>query len=618
MELPNGIRHIMPMFGKWEVFYESADKWFHVEEQGYGKVSELSDDQAEDVKQYLELYDRNRMSFFLPHGEGLKALNDWKNEIVLVTAPTRVGKSTIGCNSSIQRVIKCDPEWHCFKYHGIKCPEYRGKRRLVVSSYEWTNVQELWEEYMKWIPRNLVGPYLPTWGKYEDETGKARPIDLKQGKISKIKLTDGTEILFRCDKQAQGPWEGQRWDDGHFDEQRQREKFIGFLRGTSNTTGLTQAIFTLTGHVVGDRPDTGAGGWIKKELFDGMYTFGRNVGRYKLDIPSTPDVIMPREEKARLKLQWVTEPEKNKDIDTLRKAQARYHGGWESGSGLVIENFYPEHHVIPARLVDFRKKVFRDTTLYRGIDHGLSRPCACVWGMVFQWGDLLIYREYFEPSHGIPYHAKHIVEMSGNERKKVDTYKDFDLGTSFDLLEEVHLKEVYAESVLDSRSFGSPSQERESTNMGQLYNDYGLEVTASKGFKNEKLVPLMQAKFDLTPHREHLMSQLYKRGGIDEDSYRVWKKSRHGEIKNAPQIYYTTDLVKTIEETTSWAKSPKNGRPESKNDHIIGGALKYLVACDPIYYGSMWRDKPEQANVGIPWDSDEEMPSVSTGKYTSY
>jgi len=90
--------------------------------------------------------------------------------------------------------------------------------------------------------------------------------------------------------------------------------------------------------VVDDRPDTGAGGWIKKELSDGRYTFGRKIGRYKLDIPTTPDVIMSREEKVRLHEQWVVEPEKNKDTDTQRKAQARYFGGWESGSGLVIES----------------------------------------------------------------------------------------------------------------------------------------------------------------------------------------------------------------------------------------------------------------------------------------
>jgi len=224
----HGIKHIMPMFGEWQTFYECQDKMIRIPDQGYGEPIELSPSDAQDVKQFLELYERNRMSFFLPHGPkkggGLDFINDWENEICMLTAPTRTGKSCHGNIFAATRTMRCDPNWHCFQHHGMEYHDYRGARRLVISSYEWTNVQELWEEYLKWLPREQVGKYLPDWGKFKDETGKPRPVDLKQGKISKIKLKDGTEILFRCDKQSQGPWEGQRWDEGHFDEQRQRDE----------------------------------------------------------------------------------------------------------------------------------------------------------------------------------------------------------------------------------------------------------------------------------------------------------------------------------------------------------------------------------------------------------
>ena len=605
------------MFGQWQVFYECQDKWFHIEEQGYGEVHELSKSEQEDVKQYLEMFDRNRLSFILPHGEGKEFINDYENQICLMTAPTRTGKTYIGAAFSCIRLIKCDPSWHTFQHHGVICPEYRGKRRMVFSSYEWVNVQEAWEEYIKLLPRDVVGKYLPDWGKYPDEKGRPKPIDLKQGKVSKAVLRDGEEILFRCDKQGTGPWEGQKWDAGHFDEQRQREKFIGYLRGTSNTTGLSQCCFTLTGHVVNERPDTGAGGWIKKELFDGKYTFGKTVGRYKLDIPSTPDVVMSREVKEELRLQWVVQPQQNHDTDTQRKAQARYHGGWESGSGLVIEDYQPQHHHIPAAVIDFNKLIFKDATKYRGTDHGLSRPCACVWGMVVPWGDVIIYREYFQPGKSIPYHAKEIVRMSGNERKKVDDYFDFDIEEAFDCYEEVQTSEVYAGSVLDSRSFSSPGQESTRT-IGELYNHYGMECTPAKGHKNEKLVPVMQTYFSLDPQRVHLMHQLHTRGYVDDDTYRIWLKSRDGEIKNAPMIYFVDDLVKTPDELTSWALNPSNGLPKSENDHIAGGALKYLLAEDPVYYGSMWRDEPEEHSKPSEWDAEQPPQAASGNKYTSY
>ena len=611
-----GFKHIIPLFNKWEVFYECGDKWFRVEEEGYGKIHDLSSSETDSVKQYLEVYDRNRLSFLLPHGGGKKFINDYTNQICLLTAPTRTGKTYIGASFSCLRLIKCDPSWHTFQHHGVICPDYKGKRRLVFSSYEWTNVQEAWEEYIKLLPREVVGKYLPDWGKYPNEVGKCKPIDLKQGKVSKAVLRDGEEILFRCDKQGTGPFEGQRWDSGHHDEQRQREKFIGYLRGTSNTAGLSQCCFTLTGHVVKERPDTGSGGWIKKELFDGRYTFGKSIGRYKLDIASTPDVILSREVKAELKDQWVTQPNKNKDVDTLRKAQARYHGGWESGGGLVIEDYQPQHHNIPHSVVDFRKRIFKDATLYRAIDHGLKRPCACVWAMVFSWGDVLVFREYFEPGKSIPYHAKKLIEMSNNERKKVDDYYDFDIGESFDAYSEVHCGEVYASSVLDSRSFASPAQESD-RQMGQLYNHYGLECVASKGHRNEKLVPIMEAYFALDPQRTHLMHQLFTRNYIDPDTYRVWLKARDGEIKNAPSVYFTDDLIKTPEELTSWAVGP-NGAPKSENDHIAGGALKYLLAEDPVYYGSMWRDTEEERGQPAQWDTDVSQPCKNENKYTSY
>jgi len=608
-----GVRNVLPYCGEWVVIVENArEGMYYIPDDDYSKARILTKGETANIKKAMVEYEKNRLSFFLPHGPkeagGLDFINDWTNEICMLIAPTRTGKSSAGTAFSLFRTIKCDPSWHTFQKHGVICPDYRGKRKLVISSYEWVNVQELWEEYLKWLPRSLANRYLPDWGKYPEEHGKSRMIELKHGKVTKALLGDGSEVLFRCDKQAQGPWEGQRWDDGHFDEQRQREKFIGFLRGTSNTHGLSQCCFTLTGHVVDDRPDTGASGWIKRELWDGTNTFGRNIGRYTLSIATTPNIIMSKEEKARLHNQWVTIPTANKNEADLRKADARFHGGWEHGSGLVIDNYYPEHHQIPD-IVNFENNIFRDATKYRGMDHGLGRPATCAWLMMFPWGDLLMYREYYEPGRSIPYHAKTIAEMSGSKRREGSEYEDENIGEAFKTFEEIYDKEEYYCSVMDGRSFASPAQESSRT-IGQLYNDWGLNCTPARGYQNEKILPNMRAWFDLDPDRHHLMWELNKRHAIDEEIYEKWLEGRNGEAKNAPRIYFVCDLRHTENEIYSWAKDPRTGLPKSANDHIMGGALKYVIAEDPKYWGSNWRDDVE--------DYMDELDDERKGKYCNY
>jgi len=590
-----GVRHLFSRFNKWHVVIETPDGWYYVEDEGKGKENKLSDSELKDIKHMLEEYDRNRLSFFLPHGPkedgGLDFINDYEHDICMLTAPTRTGKSCHGVGFTLFRSLKCDENWHCFQNHGIKFPEYMGKRKVVVSSYEWTNVQELWEEYMRWIPRKVVGKFLPDWGKYPDETGRQRIIDLKSGKVTKVVLGDGTEIIFRCDRQAQGPWESQRWDAGHFDEQRQREKFIGYLRGTSNTFGRSQCCFTLTGHVLDDRPDTGASGWIKNELYDGNYTFGKTVGRFNLDIETTPDPVMSIKTKSELHQQWVIEPEKNKDEATLRKATARYWGKFEHGSGLVIDNFYPEHHIIPEVVSDHL--VFVDATRYRGLDHGLGRPATCAWIMMFPWGDMLMYKEYYEPGRSIPYHVKKITEMSGSERIRRDDYVDDKIEEVFGRYEEAFDKYEYNCTVLDGRSFASPAQESDRT-IGELWNDWGLRCTPAKGYRNEKIVPDMRIWFDLDKDRNHLMHELWTRGAIADALYQKWLVDRGGSFKNAPRIYFTCDLRHVFSEIRKWAVDPHSGLPRSEHDHIIGGALKYIIAERPKYWGNRWKETPQE------------------------
>lgn len=568
------MKHKFPYDGKWHVYTDE-------------RLREIGGSTESDIREHIAEYQDSPIKYFLPHSGGLGFCNDYTNGIVMLTAPTRCGKSAHGTVFGLMRTIPCSPDWHCFKKHGMVCPEYRGPRRLVISSYSWGNVEELWLEYQKWCPREMLGRYAQDWGRTEKEYGQPRVLSFSSGRPQRCPLADGSELIFLCDGQAQGAWEGKRWDDGHFDEQREREKFIGYLRGTANTEGLVQAGFTLTGHVLPERPDTGASGWIKNELWDGKYTFGKTVGRYKISMEEVPDTVLSAERKVELYKQWVEEPRKNQDEETIRKAEARFYGGWESGSGLVISNFYPEHHIIPP--YNRLHPIVKGATKYRGIDHGLTRPAAAAWAEIFPWGDMVVYREYYERGRIIPYHARRIVELSGNLIIEDGVYEDDEILEPYkSFSEEIgEHGEEYEQSLMDGNSFATPAQERACT-IGQLYQDCGLECSPAKMNKNFSksdpaggAIPRMKMWFDLDQNRPHIMHQFWKHKIISNELYESWLKDRHGEWRSAPRIYFVSSLKWTFDELRTWAM--KNDKPEDKNNHIIGGALKYIIACEPYY-----------------------------------
>ena len=606
-----------PYQGQWHYIRIVGDKWFYLQGGCEGEAKDMSKSERDDIGNIVDHYNDNRLSYFLAHGGGKDFLNDYENGICMLIAPTRTGKSCHGMAWTLLRTLNCDPDWHCFEHHGLVCPEYRGPRKQVISSYSWGNVEEIYQELLKWTPRKLLGQYALDWGKYPGETAKAKIVSFN-GKSTRLKLTDGNEFIFLCDGQAQGAWEGKRWDDGFFDEQRQREKFIGFLRGQGNTQGLVQSCFCLTGHVLPDRPDTGAAGWIKNELWDDEYTFGKTIGRYTISMQDVPDAVLSPTRKGELREQWVDAPTRNKDEETLRKAEARYHGRWETGSGLVLDCFDPQHHVIP-NVVDWKNELFNDATKYRGMDHGLGRPGTCSWGMMFPWGDLLIYREYYEPGRSVPYHARKIVEMSRNRTQKAAGYTDGSIGEAFDTYDEIFDGETYHSSVMDGRSFASPAQESDRT-LGQLYQDWGLSCSPARGYRNEKIVPQMKTWFNTDPERVHIMHELYTRGAVKEDIYQSWLEERKGKIRNGARIYFVSDLKMHFKEFRMWAKHPETGLPIGKFDHIAGGALKYLIAEQPRYWGNLWDEPVDTLRVvqGDPLDHANRKKPQGGYKFCSY
>lgn len=604
----------MPLRKRWRCFVRAPEGilWLKGEGADGGQWQELSANDRASAEYLFANYERNRLAHFLPHGGGQGFVNDWKHGICLLNGPSRSGKSAHGVVFLLLRTLPCKETWPIFAEHGVEWHPYRGKRKQVISSYSWGNVEELWYEYRKWCPREYLGAYADGWGKYAGEKGSPKVLSFETGKSQRLRLTTGDELIFLSDSQKQAAWEGKRWDDHHLDEQRDREKWIGYLRGTANTRGLVQAGFTLTGHRLDDRPDTGTAGWIYTDLWLGAYTYGKTLAKYQITMDDVPDAVLAPDKKLELYKQWVEEPQKNQDEEMILKGRARYYGGWEPGGGLVVQNFEPETHIIPEMAKDHWR--WKDATNFRGIDHGLSRPCAVILAKIFPWGDLLCWAEYYERGKTVPYHCRRIVEMCGNTMREGDSYQEEEFMEPVRTWVEEFTGMVFEGSVLDGRSFNCPAQERAIT-LGQLYNDCGLYCTPANAGHNKRpddstgILPNLLRYFTKQPERPHIMWQFWKRKMISDEVYEAWLKSRNGDWKNGAMLYFTRNLRWTFEELQKWELDKKTGLPIFDNDHLMS-CLRYITAENPAYRGAQWRD--DETAWGN--DGEEEAEQSATGK----
>jgi hypothetical protein len=208
---------------------------------------------------------------------------------------------------------------------------------------------------------------------------------------------------------------------------------------------------------------------------------------------------------------------------------------------------------------------------------------------MFPWGDLVIYQEYYKKGGIIPGHAKTIVEMSGNKIVEDDWYEDDDVIEPLRTYREEFVNEEYEQSLMDGNSFASPAQER-ACSIGQLYNDCGLDCAPSKMPKNFSssdpaggAIPRLKMWLELDKNRPHIMHQFFKHKLISQELYDEWLESRRGEWRHAPKLYFVSTLKWTFEEFRTWAMNPKTNKPVDKNNHIAGGALKYIISCEPYY-----------------------------------
>mgnify|MGYP001561245245 CR=1 FL=1 len=564
------------------------------------------------------LIDREKrpISFLLPHGapwhdkplvvgDGVATFppstypKEWKNDgvaflnskedIELLFAANQSGKTFLGAAWSCLHVVPCDPTWQIFTRHRVICPPWTGRKKWVVGSYSWDNVTTLWERYKYILPREELGRYAPDWGKFPGEKGMARGLSFGDGKPKRIALECGSELIMLCYTQLQMHWEGFESDGAHFDEQPPYEKWVGWNRGTTTRGDYTPCCFTLTPHVMEDRPDTGASGWVVRDLWKGGNTRGKTIGRYHIPIASVPDAIISKVKKHALWRQWA-DPAIERSEKDKRAAVARYWGGPEEGGGLVFDEWQREIHVINPLWSD--DKTPKDCTLFRSIDYGEGGVACCAWFAVTRKGYAVCYRLLYQANMNLFTFVTKIIEMSRNEMVYDCDATDV-MGNTFKVYRE-HMKgEVYFSTVMDRRSRNTM---RNGESLGDLFSRYGLIVNEASAEHDSVQIPRLKEWLRIDMAVDH-----------------VQRKAPDGKpLKGAPRLYFFDGVCsKAVEEIESLAMDGETGKIDKKAATHFIDAAKYWASDRPQFWGN--HTLPEEQDMDF-----EDTSGAGTPLQTGY
>ena len=485
------MRHTIPIDGEWVSF---TDKQLEFWAKGSRSEKAKAKHYAAELKEYKE----NPLSRFLPHGvewhdkpksyaegrivlppskypkeqenDGRAFLNDYENDYLLMVASRKLGKTSIGAIWMGLRVLNCDPAWPIFTKHGVEYKEFEGPVNAVVASYSWQNVQDLWSVYKEFFPNYELGEYGRGGKDISFGDGRPKHVDMQ---------FSGSKITFLNYNQKQHVWESFKSKYLHADEQIPRHLFTAWEDGTAPYGDYTPAIFTLSGYVLKERPeDTGAGGWIKRDLWDGrMDNSEMNIGRYNMDVESTPTAVMSARQKKKRYDKYVN-PAIPRDEKTERRGLGVYFPGWEPGGGLAFgPNVWDRDvHVIKPLWED--DEVPHEWTKYRIVDYADKETSCCLWIAV---GDVLydnkkytiavVYRCLYEKGLLIAEIVPRIIDMSHNTRHREADHEDYHTGMVAPTYVEDQGREVFYHDLIDSR-ISALRQQGETTI--DIFRRYGL------------------------------------------------------------------------------------------------------------------------------------------------
>jgi len=510
------------------------------------------------LKDFEHERNKNPLRFFAPSGnEAVKYLNDYENTLCILTAANRFGKTQTMLVKKLLNCIPTDPNWEIFTKYGVEHRPYRGPKNVGLASYELDfHTETLLPMILDWCPKSELGKYA------KDYKGKgAKRVTMRVDPT--LELESGTKFMFSAMSQSQGKFEGNVKHEWGWDEQGSESAFDGADERT-RTCMNGRHDFALTPHKVEGRPDTGAGSWINK-LYSGETTKGHKIATYEGRVWDVPDWIYPEKSKDQAFQKWVVEPMLGQNDKAKREGNSRFFGKWHESSGLVIDEWDSLVHVIEPFDIPSH------WTRFRGVDHGDKHPAACLFAAISPAGDLFIYRDWLRTGLLASQVAKEVIEVSGNKRKKVGTYRNPKTDQMYDKYQEQMIKEHFAWTVFDARAFSHRTKDSGLT-LSKLYKMAGLQVKQGSGKDSEHYVPIMKEWFGVDYEKPHFVT---------------------GEM-GAPRIYVfntCTDFIKTIKrwvwverKTKSTARMVKES--PTKEDDDLMDCLKLILQNNPKYVGN--------------------------------
>ena len=530
------------------------------------------------------------LQFFMPNGTvGLNFLNDTTSTIKMLVAGNRYGKTTHGIVDMVLDLIPCNKDWKIFTENGVKFRPWNGvPKQWGVASYMWRHItMTISPLLLQWIPDEFLGDYCL------NQTGGARKI-VSAEKRPFIELTNQSSLQYFCYQQDVANYESAALDGWLWDEQGMEDKFDGADERT-RTKPHGRHIFPLTPHKIKGRADTGAGTWIHA-LWKGDKTKGHRIGRYLAHTFDNPDWIYREKEKRKAYIKHVVEPTKHNDFKALAEGRSRLEGEFHDASGLVYDELVRDIHILqPFPLEDH-------WTRYRGVDHGLKSPTACVMLAVLPTGDIIVYDEYYESRKTIYQNVDGMIEKSGNTRIFLERRSDLDGNTEFDEYAEVMSGTHFERTMLDGRSFASEDATTKRS-WGEIYRSAGLDCDAAAG--GEGKIDIVSEYFRVDYERPHLIS---------------------GQ-KGASKVYIFSTCTMLIQELFSyvWAEEKEGvagvtlSHPRKKNDHAVN-ALEYALVSQPVYLGEYTQNDLNRFYNGVrredlsePYEDEEECVNPLTG-----
>lgn len=591
-----------------------ATGWYPVDGEWHdvqGKIIQFKRaglyDKAEALMQWIDDFAQCPVAHFIPHGrkwsdqerivgngaftippscydkkygnDGVAFLSDRTHDSVMFLAPNQAGKTQIGAIKSILEIIPCDKSWPIFTRSGVEWHEWTGPKVWVISSYSFSNVITLWSRYRDWLPRSELQEYSPNWGKYPGEKGKAKEPSLGSGKPIRITLACGSVIIPLCYGQQQCHWESFESDGIHADEQMPKEKFIGWKRSTTTRGNYTPMIVTFTGHILDDRSDTGAAGWMHREVWNNPDQY--NAARYGTGIDDVPDALITKEMKKKLYDQWAN-PAFERSEHMEREGVARYWGGWQVGGGMVFPEFKKSIHVIPPIWKD--NKPPADWTKVRVIDYADSGVTCCSWFAVGPGNVAICYQVMYERNLVVYETVEQIIMMSGNKMSEVGTEYDELTRVQYTIYEELETESHFEKTLIDSRS---GAQLKNGVSLIDLFTRYGLRVEGASGAPDKQQVPLLRDLLRVDYGRDHIM-----------------KKENDGTMtKGAAMLYfvdgYTDMAIHEIENLCLDTGESERLIAKGQDDHAVD-TLKYFASEGVTYQGDQFGENATAYDGHIP------------------